>query len=177
MNGAAAAAKAERDKEVSGHSVLAATIGNALEWFDIIVYAIFAPTIAKVFFPSDDSGTSLFIALATFGVSFMVRPIGGVVLGAYADRAGRKAALLAGMLLMMIGTSFMALTPSAASIGIAAPIMIVIARLLQGFSAGGEFASATTFLAEQSAARRAYYSSWQFASQGLATLQIGRAHV
>lgn len=168
MNGKASVSDMRAGAVVSGHSVLAATIGNALEWFDIIVYAIFAPAIAKTFFPSDDPGTSLLVALATFGVSFMVRPIGGVVLGAYADRAGRKAALLAGMLLMMIGTSFMALTPAAASIGVAAPILIVVARMLQGFSAGGEFASATTFLAEQSPERRAYYSSWQFASQGLA---------
>lgn len=154
----------------SWRGVVAATIGNALEWFDLIVYAFFATVIAKTFFPNPDATLSLLIALATFGVSFFVRPLGGIVLGAYADRAGRKAALFVGMLLMMAGTTLMALTPSAAQIGIAAPILIVVARLLQGFSAGGEFASATVFLAEQSTRRRAFYSSWQFATQGLAVL-------
>ncbi|UZK65432.1 MFS transporter [Sphingomonas sp. M1-B02] len=149
-------------------AVVAATIGNALEWFDLIIYAFFATAIAKTFFPNPDATLSLLIALGTFGVSFFVRPLGGIVLGAYADRAGRKAALMVGMVMMMVGTTLMALTPSAAQIGIAAPILIVLARLLQGFSAGGEFASATVFLAEQSAERRAFYSSWQFATQGLA---------
>lgn len=149
-------------------AVVAATIGNALEWFDLIIYAFFATVIAKTFFPTPDATLSLLIAFGTFGVSFFVRPLGGVVLGAYADRAGRKAALLVGMVLMMLGTTLMALTPGAAQIGIAAPILIVVARLLQGFSAGGEFASATVFLAEQSTRRRAFYSSWQFATQGLA---------
>lgn len=149
-------------------AVAAATIGNALEWYDLIVYAFFAAAIGKAFFPDPDATLSLLIALATFGVSFFVRPLGGVVLGAYADRAGRKAALLVGMALMMLGTTLVALTPGAATIGFAAPVLIVFARLLQGFSAGGEFASATAFLAEQSRERRAFYASWQFASQGLA---------
>lgn len=149
-------------------AVMAAAIGNALEWYDLIIYAFFATVIGKAFFPNPDATVSLLIALGTFGVSFLVRPLGGVVLGAYADRAGRKAALLVGMSLMMLGTTLMALTPSEATIGIAAPALIVLARLLQGFSAGGEFASATAFLAEQSPERRAFCSSWQFASQGLA---------
>lgn len=152
----------------SRRAVLAATIGNALEWFDLIIYAFFANAIAKAFFPNPDSTLSLLMALGTFGVSFVVRPLGGVVLGAYADRAGRKAALVLGMSLMMIGTALMALTPGADDIGLAAPVLIVIARLLQGFSAGGEFASATTFLAEQSPDRRCFNASWQFASQGFA---------
>jgi MFS transporter, MHS family, proline/betaine transporter len=151
-------------------SVVAASLGNALEWFDNVIYGFFAPSIARQFFPNHDPKVSLLIALGTFGVSFFFRPLGGVVIGAYADRAGRKAALLLTMLLMLAGTAIIAFMPSYQTIGVAAPIMVVLARLLQGFSAGGEFGSATTFLAEQSPAHRAFYSSWQFASQGLTTL-------
>jgi MHS family proline/betaine transporter-like MFS transporter len=151
-------------------SVVAASLGNALEWYDNVIYGFFAPSIALQFFPTDDPNVSLLIALGTFGVSFFFRPLGGVVIGAYADRAGRKAALLLTMMLMLVGTAIIAFMPSYDSIGVIAPIMVVLARLLQGFSAGGEFGSATTFLAEQSPQRRAFYSSWQFASQGLTTL-------
>jgi MFS transporter, MHS family, proline/betaine transporter len=147
--------------------VLAATLGNALEWFDLIVYAFFAIQIAKTFFPADDPNISILLVLGTFGVSYFMRPLGGVVLGVYADRMGRKPALLMSIVLMMLGTLLIAVTPGYAQIGLAAPITIVFARLLQGFSAGGEFASATAFLAEQSIKRRAFYSSWQQASTGL----------
>lgn len=151
-------------------SVVAASLGNALEWFDNVIYGFFATSIARTFFPNHDPNISLLLALGTFGVSFFFRPLGGVVIGAYADRAGRKAALLLTMMLMLVGTAIIAFMPSYETIGLTAPIMVVLARLLQGFSAGGEFGSATTFLAEQSPQRRAFYSSWQFASQGLTTL-------
>lgn len=151
-------------------AVVAASFGNALEWFDNIIYGFFALTIARQFFPTDDPNASLLIAFGTFGVSFFFRPLGGVVIGAYADRAGRKAALLVTMMLMLLGTAIIAFMPPYASIGITAPILVVIARIIQGFSAGGEFGSATAFLAEQTPSRRAFYSSWQFASQGLTTL-------
>lgn len=150
--------------------VIAASLGNALEWFDIVVYGFFAATIAGQFFPTGNPATSLLIALGTFGVSFFIRPLGAVVLGAYADRHGRKAALLWTIVLMMVGTAIIALTPPFHMIGVTAPILIIVARLIQGFSAGGEFASATAFLAEQSVARRGFYSSWQFASQGVTSL-------
>lgn len=147
--------------------LLAAALGNALEWFDLISYGFLAPVIGKLFFPSADPHSSLLIALGTFGVAYLSRPLGGIVLGLYADRAGRKAALLAGMLLMMAGTLLLTLTPTYAAIGLAGPILIVCARLLQGFAAGGEFGSATAFLVEQSTDRRAFFASWQMASQGL----------
>jgi len=102
-------------------------------------------------------------------VSFFVRPLGGIILGAYADRAGRKGALLACTSLMMVGTSLIAMTPSCATTGVYASIIVISARLIQGFSAGGVFGSATALLAEQSPENRAFYSSWQFASQGLTT--------
>ncbi|TXC99248.1 MFS transporter [Streptomyces sp. ISID311] len=151
-------------------AVLAATAGNTLEWYDLTTYGFFAVSISKAFFPTGDATVSLMLAFGTFGISYLVRPLGALVLGPYADRAGRKAGLLMTIRLMMIGTLLIAVMPTYASIGIAAPVMILLARLVQGFSAGGEFGSATAFLSEQSSDRRGYMASWQFASQGLATL-------
>lgn len=150
--------------------IAAASIGNALEWFDLVVYGFFAVTIAKLFFPAGTDAVSLLLTLGTFGVSFFMRPLGAVVLGVYADKAGRKAALTLSILLMMTGTLLIAVMPTYASIGVLAPVGIVLARMIQGFSAGGEFGSATAFLAEHGSARRGFFSSWQAASQGLTTL-------
>ena len=151
----------------------AALIGNTLEWFDLSVYAYFALTISKVFFPAADPAVSLFLAFATFGISFLIRPLGAAVLGSYADRQGRKKALSLSILLMLIGTAMIAVMPGYASIGIIAPIGILFARLLQGFSAGGEFGSSTAFMMEHAPQKtRNFVASLQFASQ-----EIGRAHV
>ncbi|TDG03334.1 MFS transporter [Paraburkholderia guartelaensis] len=153
------------------HAVVSATIGNALEWFDIIVFGFLAITISKLFFPAKDELTSLLMTVATFGVSFFVRPIGAIVLGIYADRAGRKAALSLSMLLMTVGTLAIAFAPTYASIGPWATLVIVVSRVIQGFSAGGEFGSSTTFLLEHTPERqRGFYASWQVASQGLTAL-------
>jgi MHS family proline/betaine transporter-like MFS transporter len=154
----------------SWRAVIAASIGNALEWFDLVVYGFFAVTIARLFFPAGNDTVSLLLTLGTFGVSFFMRPLGAIVIGAYADRAGRKAALTLSILLMMGGTFIIAVLPTYQSIGIAAPVILVIARLMQGFSAGGEFGSATAFLAEHVPGRRGFFASWQVASQGLTTL-------
>jgi MHS family proline/betaine transporter-like MFS transporter len=151
-------------------AVAAASIGNALEWFDFIVYGFFAVTMAKLFFPSGDETMSLLLALATFGVTFFMRPVGAIILGAYADRHGRKAAFTLTIVLMTVGTALIVVTPTYSSIGLVAPVLIVVARLIQGFSAGGEFGSATAFLAEQNPERRGFFASWQFASQGLTTI-------
>ncbi len=151
-------------------AVVAASIGNALEWFDLVVYGFFAVTIAKLFFPTGDDTVSLLLTLGTFGASFVMRPLGAIVLGAYADRVGRKAALTLSIQLMMAGTLIIAVLPTYATIGLAAPLILVCARLLQGFSAGGEFGSATAFLAEHVPGRRGFFASWQIASQGLTTL-------
>jgi MHS family proline/betaine transporter-like MFS transporter len=150
--------------------VVAASIGNALEWFDLVVYGFFAFVISKLFFPSGNDTVSLLVTLGTFGVSFFMRPLGAIVLGAYADRAGRKAALTLSILLMMVGTLIIAVLPTYQTIGVAAPLILVAARLMQGFSAGGEFGSATAFLAEHVPGRRGFFASWQVASQGLTTL-------
>ena len=139
--------------------IVAAMIGNVLEWFDFVVYGFFAVTIAEVFFPTDNPTVSLLITFGAFGLAYFVRPLGAIVVGSYTDRAGRKAGLLLSIALMMIGTTLMALTPGYATIGIAAPILITLARLLQGFSVGGEFGSAVSFLSEHAGARRGFSAS------------------
>jgi MFS transporter, MHS family, proline/betaine transporter len=153
-----------------GRMIVAAMIGNVLEWFDFVVYGFFAVTIAEVFFPAGDPTVSMLITFGAFGLAYFVRPLGAIVVGGYTDRAGRKAGLLLSMGLMMIGTSLMALTPGYATIGIAAPILITLARLLQGFSVGGEFGSAVSFLAEHAGARRGFSASWAFATGGMITV-------
>ncbi len=150
--------------------IAAATIGNSLEWFDILIYGYFATTIAGVFFPNSNPALSLLLTFGSFGLSYVARPVGAVALGAYADRAGRKAALALSIRLMVIGTAVMALMPSYASIGLAAPIAIFTARLLQGFAVAGEFGSSTAFMVEHSTRRKAFFSSWQFTGQHIAKL-------
>jgi len=150
--------------------IAAASVGNALEWFDFVVYGFFATTMAKLFFPTGNDTISLLLALASFGVTFFMRPLGAIVLGSYADRHGRKTAFLLTIRLMMVGTGLIAVAPSYATAGLFAPVLVIIGRLVQGFSAGAEFGSATAFLAEQNPERRGYFASWQFASQGLTTI-------
>ena len=148
-------------------AVAAASIGNALQWFDFVAYGFFAVTIGRLFFPTADQRMSLLLALASFGVTFFMRPVGAVVLGAYADRRGRKAGFMLTILLMLAGTAVIAAAPTYATAGLLAPMLIVGGRLVQGFAAGAEFGSATAFLAEQNPQRRGFFASWQFASQGL----------
>src|SRR5690242_8671379 len=150
--------------------IVAAMIGNVLEWFDFVVYGFFAVTIAEVFFPTHDPTVSLLITFGAFGLAYFIRPLGAIVVGSYTDRAGRKAGLLLSIALMMVGTTLMALTPGYATIGIAAPILITLARLLQGFSVGGEFGSAVTFLSEHAGERRGFAASWAFATGGMITV-------
>ncbi len=148
-------------------NVGAAIIGNTIEWFDILVYAYFVSAISTNFFPAANGTSSLLLAYGTFGLSFIARPLGAIVLGRIADRSGRRTALIYASVLMFFGTFAIAILPPYAVIGVAAPILLLIARLVQGFSVGGEFGSAAAYLAEQSANRRAFFSSLQFASQGM----------
>src|SRR6201981_2636689 len=150
--------------------IIAASIGNAMEWFDFLVYGYFAGTISKLFFPGADETASLLLTLGTFGAAYVVRPIGAIVIGAYTDRFGRRAGLTLSIMLMVIGTTMTAVTPGYATIGLAAPILILLARPTQGFSVGGEFGSAVTFLAEQTASRKGFVASWQWASTGITGL-------
>ena len=150
--------------------IIAASLGNALEFYEILVYGYFAVIISKVFFPAADEAVSLLVTFGTFGASFLARPVGAIFLGAYGDRKGRKAALTLSILLMTIGTGLMTVMPSYGTLGILSPILVIAARLLQGFSVGGEFASSTAFLVEHRPDRAGYFASWQWASQGLAAL-------
>ncbi|WP_321912268.1 MULTISPECIES: MFS transporter [unclassified Paraburkholderia] len=152
-------------------TIIATSAGNALEMFDFTVFSYFAALIAKAFFPVDSGAGSMLLALATFGVGFVMRPLGGVLIGGYADRKGRKAALTLTIALMMAGTALIALTPTYAQIGVAAPIAVVAGRLLQGLSAGGEIGTATAFLMESGPlSRRGFMVSFQMMSQGVAAL-------
>jgi MHS family proline/betaine transporter-like MFS transporter len=152
-------------------AILATVIGSGLEWFDFSGYAFFAAIIGKLFFPAGNETTSLLLALATFGVGFVMRPLGGIAFGIYADKVGRKRALSLAMLVMALGSATIALAPTYESIGVAAPCLIVAARMLQGLSAGGEMGGATAFLTEHAPVnRRAFYSSWIQTSVGFAVV-------
>lgn len=152
-------------------AVLATVIGNGMEWFDFTIYSFMAVTIGKLFFPGGNDITSYLMALATFGVGFFMRPVGGIILGSYSDRFGRKSALSLTVILMALGTLLIVIAPTYEQVGILAPIIIVIARLLQGFSAGGEMGTATAFLTEHAPKnQKAYYSSWIQVSVGIAIL-------
>jgi len=136
-------------------AVVAASIGNGLEWFDLIVYGTFAVTISKLFFPTTSEAASLLLTFASFGVSFITRPLGGIIIGRYADRAGRKADMLVSILVMFVGTLLIVVAPTAAAIGVTASILVLVARLLQGFATGGESGTATSYLIEYAPTRKA----------------------
>jgi MHS family proline/betaine transporter-like MFS transporter len=156
---------------VRNRQILAAVIGNALEWYDFVVYGFMTVIISRLFFPADSEYASLLIAMATFGVGFFMRPVGGILIGMYSDRRGRKAALQLIILLMTVAIAMIAFAPTYAAIGAAAPLIIVLARLLQGAATGGEFASATAFLIETApAGRRGFFGSLQMVGQSIAAL-------
>ncbi len=152
-------------RSLNTRAVTAAVIGNALEWYDFTVFGFLTVVIAELFFPSSSDYASILLTTASFGVAFFMRPIGGIVLGLYADRAGRKAALSMVIALMTLGILLLAIAPPYSAIGIGAPIIIVVGRLIQGFSAGGEFGSSTALLIEAAPfSKRGLYGSWQMAS-------------
>ena len=150
--------------------IVAASLGNALEFYEILVYGYFAVTIAKVFFPAANPAVSLLVTLGSIGVSYLARPVGAFFLGDYGDRRGRKAALTLSIALMTLGTGLMTIMPNYNSLGLLSPCLVIAARLLQGFSVGGEFASSTTFLVEHRPDRPGFFASWQWSSQGLAAV-------
>lgn len=151
--------------------VLAVVAGNALEYYDFTIYAYFSIFIGHAFFPALSQSAQLIAAVAVFGAGFVARPVGGVIIGAYADRRGRKAALTLTFGLMALGTAVIAFTPGYDSIGFAAPILVTLGRLTQGFSAGGETGAATSFLLERGGVgRKGLFTSWQLATQGVAAL-------
>lgn len=154
--------------------VAASTIGNALEWFDFTVFGLFTLVIAREFFPVASRSGSLLLGTATLGVAFIFRPVGGIIFGVYADRVGRKRAVALVVLLMALATAGLGLIPGYARIGLAAPVLVVVARILQGVSAGGEFSSATALLVEYApAGRQGFFGSFQMCSQALAVALAG----
>jgi MHS family proline/betaine transporter-like MFS transporter len=150
--------------------IAGASIGNALEFYDFIIYGYFAPDIAAAFFPGKDATTKLLLTFGTFGVSFLARPVGAVVLGAFADRRGRTACMILAVSLMTLGSAMITVMPGRAVIGIAAPVGILLARLIQGFGLGGEFGSATALMIEHSPGAESNAASWQGTSQNFAGL-------
>ena len=156
--------------------IAACTIGNALEFYDFVVFSFFARTIGALFFPAQNPASQLLLSFATYGVGFFLRPLGGVVLGAYADRKGRKKATILTLMLMATGTVMVGLAPVYATAGMAGALVVLAGRLLQGFSAGGEVGASTTLLAELAPRdRRGFFGAWQLASQGLAVLVAAAA--
>src|ERR1700723_1957140 len=152
-----------------GKAIFGATIGNMLEFYDFITYSFFAIQIGHTFFPTDSQFASLMLSLATFGAGFITRPIGGLVIGSYSDRAGRGTAMMLSFAMMGSAIIVLALTPSYATIGIAAPVIAILARMVQGFSLGGEVGPTTAYLMEAAGAgRRGLAVSWQPASQQVA---------
>ncbi|TDY26063.1 putative MFS family arabinose efflux permease [Paraburkholderia sp. BL6665CI2N2] len=169
MQSTTAAQPVERTSHAK--AIAAITLGNGLEFFDFTIYSFFATIIGKLYFPVEGQLAQLMLAVGTFGVGFIMRPVGGIVLGAYADRAGRKAAMSLTLWLMTLGSAIIAFAPTYAAIGVAAPLLVILARLIQGFALGGEVGASTSLLLEYGSNKtRGFYGSWQFVSQGLNTV-------
>ena len=144
-------------------SIFSGSVGNLVEWYDWYVYSAFALYFAKSFFPKGDQTAQLLNTAAVFAVGFLARPVGGWLMGIYADRYGRKRALFFSVVLMCMGSLIIALTPSYATIGVAAPVLLVLARLLQGLSVGGEYGTSATYLSEvANKENRGFFSSFQY---------------
>ena len=155
-------------------AVGAVVLGNALEFYDFTLYAFFAVPIGAAFFPSDNATDSLLASLALFGIGYVMRPIGGIVIGAFADRAGRKPAMLITIALMAVGMLMLALAPSYATLGGWAQVIVIVGRLIQGLALGGEVGPSTAYLLEAAPPKhRGFVASWQIASQGCAALFAG----
>src|SRR5580765_5318661 len=152
-------------------SVIRVSSGNFLEMYDFMVFGYYAAAIGKAFFPSGSAFVSLMLSLITFGAGFLMRPLGALVLGAYTDRRGRRAGLLLTLSMMSIGIFSIAFMPSYATIGLLAPLLVVVGRLLQGFSAGMELGGVSVYLSEiATPGHKGFYVSWQSASQQAAVM-------
>ncbi|HCN62962.1 MAG TPA: alpha-ketoglutarate permease [Pseudomonas sp.] len=161
--GSASAAPQAKTTSSRIKSIFSGSVGNMVEWYDWYVYAAFSLYFAKAFFPKGDTTAQLLNTAAIFAVGFLMRPIGGWLMGLYADRKGRKAALMASVLLMCFGSLVIALSPGYETIGVWAPVLLVFARLLQGLSVGGEYGTSATYLSEMATKdRRGFFSSFQY---------------
>src|ERR1700758_2844348 len=151
--------------------VLRVTSGNFLEMFDFFLSGVFASYIAKAFFPLESQYASLLLTFVAFGAGFLMRPLGAIFLGAYVDRVGRRRGLIVTLLIMACGTILIAFVPSYATIGVLAPLLVVLGRLLQGFSAGVELGGVSVYLSEMATpGHKGFYVSWQSASQQVAVV-------
>jgi len=152
-------------------TVLRVTSGNFMEMFDFFLFGFYATHIAKTFFPSSDEFASLMLTFMTFGAGFLMRPLGAIILGAYVDRIGRRKGLIVTLALMALGTMLIAFVPGFATIGYLAPFLVLLGRLLQGFSAGVELGGVSVYLSEMATpGRKGFYVSWQSASQQVAII-------
>jgi MFS transporter, MHS family, citrate/tricarballylate:H+ symporter len=164
----------EAPRKLPARHIAAVVVGNALEFYDFLTYSFFAVYIGRTFFPSKDPAISLLASLGTFGVGFITRPIGGLVIGRMGDRMGRKPAMLLSFSLMGIAITGLALTPPHSMIGFAAPMLVILFRMLQGFALGGEVGPTTAFLLEAAPPeRRGFYTSFQFWTQDVSVLISG----
>src|SRR5258707_3533445 len=160
-----------RENSSKIRSVIRVSSGNFLEMYDFMVYAYYASYIAREIFPSSSEFASLMLTLGTFGAGYLMRPLGAIILGAYIDRHGRRAGLILTLFLMAIGTLGIALTPAYRTIGIVAPVVVVLGRLLQGFSAGVELGGVSVYLSEiATPGHLGFYFAWQSASQQVAVM-------
>ncbi|TDG06434.1 MFS transporter [Paraburkholderia guartelaensis] len=156
--------------------IVAAVLANAMEWFDFTIFAAMTPIISKLFFPASHGAAgadlnAILLTTALFGAGFFMRPVGGVLLGLYGDTYGRKAAMTLGMGIMALAAAIMTFAPTYATAGLAAPVLMLVARLLQGFSIGGEFGTSTAFLIELAPPNRTgFYGSWQMSGQLMSTM-------
>ena len=167
MTTAAEAALGGEPAVRSREAVLAGVIGNTLEWYDFAVYGYFVTTLSKLFFPSSDPIASILATYLVFGVGFVMRPVGSILFGIYGDRYGRRRALSAVIFLMALSTLAIGLLPTYDQVGVAAPILLVLARLVQGLSAGGEWGGSTAYIVEYAPeGRRGFIGSWQQFSVG-----------
>ena len=150
------------------HVIAATTVGTALEFYDFTIYSFFAIQIGQLFFPGASPVNQFLLSIGVFGVGFVVRPLGGIVIGAYADRVGRKKAMVLTIMMMALSCAMIACAPPYAVAGMAAPLIVLAARLIQGFAAGGEFGPGTTLLVEYATDQtRAFFASWNFAATAL----------
>src|SRR3984957_1906087 len=150
-------------------AILRATSGNFLEQFDFFLFGFYASTIAKAFFPSQDEAAALLITFGVFWLGALMRPVGAIVLGAYIDRIGRRLGLIVTLAIMAAGTVIITICPTYATIGVAAPVIVLLGRLLQGFSAGVELGGVSVYLAEiATPGNRGFYTSFQSSSQQVA---------
>jgi len=161
----------QKPPKSAARTIFNVTSGNFLEMYDFMVFGYYATAISKTFFPGDDPFASLMLTLMTFGAGFLMRPLGAIILGAYIDHHGRRKGLLLTLGLMAIGTLTIAVVPGYATLGVAAPILILLGRLLQGFSAGVELGGVSVYLAEVAPkGRKGFFVSWQSGSQQIAVI-------